>query len=401
MTGSPTLRRTLSLPWLVFYGVGVTIGAGIFALVGEVVKVAGDHSVWSFVLAGLVAALSGFSYMLLSAVYPRAAGPAIFVSIGLGPTLGRIAGFAIVAVAITSSGTISLAFAGYVATYLLLPQWLLLLSVIGVLGLIAVIGVKESVAFAALVTLIEVGALLWVVAAGLPHLEQEAVSRLVAFPAATALMAVLSGTFIAFFAFIGFEDIVNMAEETHDARRTVPLAIAITLVVSTLIYAAVALVAAAFPDRQVVAGNPAPLAALYAAATGRSGAPIAALATIAMVNGVLVQMLMASRVLYGMAREGMAPDWLGGLHEGRQTPARATLLVAVLIFALALFVPLLQLAELTSLVMLLVFTVVNVSLAVIGRRPDAAPLLRRWWWWGIAGAAIALGLVAVQLWPSD
>jgi amino acid transporter len=349
----------------------------------------------------VVAALTGFSYMLLSTAFPRAAGPAMFVRAGLGITLGRVMGFAVVAVAITSSATISLAFAGYMSTYLPLPQWLLLLSGIGLLCLVAMAGVKESVAFAAIVTVIEVGALVWVIAAGVPHLEQADVWRALAPPPYAASMTVVSGAFLAFFAFIGFEDIVNMSEETHDASRTVPLAIAITLLLSTLIYAAVVLVAAAFPDRQLVAGNAAPLSTLYAAATGRSGAPIAALATIAMINGILVQMLMASRVLYGMAREGMAPSWLGGLHAGRQTPARATLLVAGLVALLALLVPLLQLAELTSLVMLLIFATVNVSLVVLGRMPDAHAGLRKWWWWGIPGAAIALGLVAAQMWPSD
>ncbi len=192
-----------------------------------------------------------------------------------------------------------------------------------------------------------------------------------------------------------------MAEETHDAARVVPLAIIITLVVSVVIYAAVAWIAASFPDRALLTTSKAPLAALYEATTGRSGAPIAAMATIAMVNGILVQMVMASRVLYGMAREQLVPDWFGALHSTRQTPVRATLVVAALTLSLALFVPLIKLAELTSLIMLLIFATVNVSLVVLGRRPDAHPGLRKWWWWGIPGAAIALGLIAAQLWPHD
>ena len=124
---------------------------------------------------------------------------------------------------------------------------------------------------------------------------------------------------------------------------------------------------------------------------------MAMMAAVAMINGILVQIIMASRVLYGMAGEGMAPRQLRRLHATRQTPVRAILLVGAAAAALGLFVPLLQLAELTSLVMLAVFAVVNVSLYLIGRRAGAPPRLRRWRYWGLAGAAVTLGLIALEI----
>jgi amino acid transporter len=202
---------------------------------------------------------------------------------------------------------------------------------------------------------------------------------------------------VAFFAFIGFEDIENMAEETRDAARTIPLAIILTLVISAAIYALVAVVAAAYPDRAGLVASKAPLADLFAAVTGLPGAPVAVMASIAMVNGILVQIVMASRVIYGMAMEDMMPPHLGVLHASRRTPARAIVALAVATALLGLLVPLLQLAELTSFVMLLVFTAVNLSLFLIGRHPDAPDRLRRWRHFGLAGAAVSLALALAEI----
>jgi APA family basic amino acid/polyamine antiporter len=391
------LRRVLSLPWLVFYGVGVTVGAGIFALIAEIVGVAGDHAPLAFVAAGIVAAFTGLSYAVLASAFPRAAGEAVFVKTGIGEAMGRIVGLAVVAVAITSSAVIGLAFARYVESFSGLPEPLSFVAVLAALSLVAIAGVKESVVFAAAITVLEVGTLLVVVAAGLPMVAS-ADAPVWSLPSGWGgWNAVFAGAFVAFFAFIGFEDIENMAEETRDAERTIPLAILLTLVISVVIYAAVALVAAAYPDRPGLIASKAPLADLFAALTGWPGAPVAVMASVAMINGILVQIVMASRVIYGMAKEGMVPQSFASLHETRQTPARAILMLAAAITALGLLVPLLSLAELTSFVVLLVFAAVNFSLFLIGRREGAQPRLRRWRYFGLLGAVLSLALAAAEI----
>ena len=397
-TPAPVLRRALNLPWLVFYGVGVTVGAGVFALIGEVVRVSGDHAVLAFLVAGLVAAFTALSYAMLASAYPRAAGEAIYVKMGFGEMAGRIVGLGVVAIAITSSAVISLAFAGYLGTLTGFPSPASVTGILVLLGLVAWMGVRESVGFASLVTVLEVGTLAVVVIGGFPLLAaDQAVTRLAALPSdATSLMAVLAGAFLAFFAYIGFEDIENMAEETKDPHTAIPAAIAWTLGISVALYGLVAAVAVSFPDRQALVNSPAPLALLFERSTGYPAAPIAAMASIAMINGILVQIVMASRVLYGMAREGMIPAMLGRLDAKRATPALAIGLITAAILALALFVPLLQLASLTSFIMLLIFTVVNASLYLIGSRPGAPAKLRRWRWWGVSGAVISLGLAAME-----
>lgn len=395
----PKLRRVLSLPWLVFYGVGVTVGAGIFALIGNIIGVAGDHAPWSFAVAGVVAAFTAFSYAALSAAFPRAAGEAVYVKHGIGAAAGRLTGYALLVTALMSSAVISLAFARYLSSFSGIPEWAALIGVIGALAGVAITGVKESVAAAALVTLLETGTLLVVIGVGLPaSVESGALWSVLAPPVSAAQWGgVLEGTFLAFFAFIGFQNIVNMAEETEDAARAIPRAVLLTLVISIAIYALAAGVAASYPERDALVASKAPLAVLFEGVTGQSGAVIAVMATIAMVNGILVQIVMASRVLYGMANEGMLPAFFARLHPRRQTPHAAILVFSCAAALLALAVPLMELAESTSLVILIVFALVNLSLFLIGRRPDAPHALRRARWTGLLGTLATLGLILAEL----
>jgi basic amino acid/polyamine antiporter, APA family len=398
---TPQLRRVLSLPWLVFYGVGVTVGAGIFALIGDILGLAGDHAPWSFAVAGVVAGFTALSFAALSSAYPRAAGEVIYVKEGIGHLAGRLVGYALLVTALMAGAVISLAFAGYVASFSGLPEWAALIGMLVLLAGVAAAGVKESVAVAALITALEVGTLLIVIAVGLPSAIGSGALWTVLSPPTELPQwsAVLAGSFLAFFAFIGFENIVNMAEEAEDATRVIPKAVLLTLVISVAIYALAAAVAASFEDRAALVASKAPLAVLFEGATGQPGAIIAAMASIAMVNGILVQIVMASRVLYGMAGEGMMPGFLGRLHPRRQTPVIAIALFTLLIGALALTVPLVRLAEMTSFVILAIFTMVNVSLFLIGGRASAPPRLRRWRWTGLIGAVISLGLIASELVP--
>jgi amino acid transporter len=187
------------------------------------------------------------------------------------------------------------------------------------------------------------------------------------------LGGVASGVIFAFFAFIGFEDMVNVAEEVRDVRRNLPRAIILTLVITTLIYLVVALVVAfSLPVAQVAASE-APLALIYTEATGRSPLPISLIALIAVVNGALIQIIMGSRVLYGLAHQGQFFPVFATVNQHTRTPIAATVAVTgtVMVFALAL--PLENLARLTSLLVLLVFALVNLALVVLKlRRPAPA-----------------------------
>ena len=393
----PALNRTLTLPYLLFYGLGVTIGAGIFALIGQVLALAGDRAPQSFLLAALIAGATGVSYAILIRIYPRAGGEAVFVGRGMGKVFGLAAGLGVVVTAIVSSATISLAFAGYAGTLLPVPPMVLVAGLVAILALVAWWGVRESVILAAVITILETGTLVLVAAFGLPRFVTPETIAMAFSPPTTlsAISPVLAGTILAFFAFIGFEDIVNMAEETREPERTVPRAVLWTLALTLFLYLAIALVAISIPGRDAVSSSSAPMATLFELATGWPGGPISAMASIAMVNGVLVQIIMAARVLYGMANEGQMPGIFGRVDPIRRTPVFSTAFVAALILVLALTVPLVSLAEVTSIVTIAVFAMVNFSLFRLGSKEDD-PWARRMRWWGMFAALLCVVILAWQ-----
>ena len=186
-----------------------------------------------------------------------------------------------------------------------------------------------------------------------------------------------------------------MAEEAREPERTLGPAIAITLAVTTVLYVVIAAIAAAAPDRAAIADSEAPLADLFAGLTGLPAAPISVIAAVAMINGVLVQVLMASRLTYGMANQGLLPAWFAAVSPRRRTPIRATVIVTLMITALALIAPLLSLARATGYVTLAVFVMVNLSLFRIAGRSDW-PGVRRQRWWGLVGAGLAAGLLIYE-----
>ncbi|MHA1554951.1 MAG: APC family permease [Alphaproteobacteria bacterium] len=398
MTEISALKRTLGIPLLVFYGLGVTVGAGIFALIGDILRLAGDQAPLAFVIAGGIAGATALTYSVLARRYPRAAGEAIYARAGFGPLAGRLAGLGVALTGIVSSGVIAIAFAGYVSSLTGLPTPLLTIAVLVALGALACIGIRASITFAALITVLEIGTLVVIAIGGLPLLaDSELWARVLTLPVdRLAFDMTIAAAAIAFFAFIGFEDIVNMAEEARDPERILGPAIGLTLLITIILYVTITTIAVAVPDRAAITGSEAPLADLFAITTGLPAAPIAVMAALAMVNGILVQIVMVSRVLYGMANEGLIPRWFAAVAPRTRTPARATVFVTVMVGVLALTAPLLALAQLTGYITLTVFTLINLSLWRIAGRESWTG--RKWYrWWGLFSGVLAAGLLAFEI----
>ena len=362
------LRRALSLTLLTFYGLGSILGAGIYVLVGKVAATAGMYAPLAFLAAAVVAALTAFSYAELAARHPKAGGEAIYVFEGFGiRSLSVAVGLLLVLAGTISAATLAIGFAGYLRVFADLPDWLVIAALVAALGALAVWGIAESAAVATVATIIEIAGLLLIVAvcagsfatlpARLPELAPP-------FEAA-AWAGIAAGAFLAFYAFIGFEDMVNVAEEVQDPQRALPRAILLAMAVSTALYLLVATAAVlALPLAELAAAD-APLALMFERATGQPPVVIALISLFAVVNGALVQIIMGARVLYGMSEA----RWL----------------------------PLVTLAKATSFTVLLVFAMVHLALLRIKRRRAAPHGVRTWpAWIPAAGFVLSAAMLLTQ-----
>lgn len=302
------LKRALSLPLLVLYGLGVTIGAGIYVLIGATVGRAGVYAPFSFLVAALVMGFSAASFAELTGRYPVSAGEAAYVRGAFGSnTLSLLAGFLVIFTGVVSSAAIAVGSAGYLLELTSAPEMLVIACVVLVMGLISIWGIVQSVTFAGLFTLIEVGGLVAIIFGGIGA-ESDILARLPeAVPElgdAVAMSAVMSAGLLAFFAFVGFEDLVNLAEEAREPARMLPWAIFLTLLGASIVYLLVTYVAVWSVPAEELAASRAPLSLVFARTTGFAPAVITLIAIVATLNGVIVQMVMSARVLYGLAKQG-------------------------------------------------------------------------------------------------
>jgi amino acid transporter len=393
----PGLRRRLGLGLLTLYGIGVMVGAGIYVLVGVVAGQAGIWAPLAFLLAAVIAAPTGFSYAELSGRVPEAAGEAAYLRVATGlPLAAAAVGLAIEVVGVVSAAVVLQGGVGYLRAIVDLPEGLLIVFIGAVLGTAALIGVVESLSLAAILTMTEIVGLLIVIGAGATGpaaVQPEMVMNL-------SLVGLAAGGILAFFAFLGFEDMVNMVEETRAPARTVPRAIFLALAVTTLLYMLVAWAAVRAVPVDQLADSRRPLALVFETATGQNAAFLSAIAVAAALNGVLAQIVMSARVLYGLGRFLPPLRVFHHAHPRFRTPVLATVLATTVTVTLALTAPLLTLAELTSAVLLVVFICVNGALIALKRTgppPQGAFCAPSWLpWAGVAGSGLALATTVIS-----
>ena len=358
------LSRRLNLTLLTLYGIGVTIGAGIYVLIGAVASHAGQYAPLSFVLAAVVMGLTVGSYAELCTRYPVAAGEAAYLKAAFHTrSLSTLVGLLMVLTGVIAASTVSLGALGYIAQFVDLPAWVVLVIVVGGLGVVSAWGVLESVMLASLFTIIEVGGLAAIIIAALDKgVPFEA--ALITLPPVSSVtwLGIAFASLLAFFAFTGFEDLTNMVEEAHAPERNVPIAMAITLVVTTSLYAVIAAIAVTVIPPRELAGSAAPLSIVFERVAGVSPIVISAIAIVSTLNTIIAQMTMAVRVLYGLAQQGDVPDLFGKVNRRTSTPVIATGTIIVAVLVCDFLAPLERLAELTSIGTLAVFMMVNLAL---------------------------------------
>jgi amino acid transporter len=387
----PHLRRTLTLWPLVLYGLSVIVGAGIYVAIGTVVDRAGPAAPLSFLLAGLVAGATGLCYAELAGRFPEAAGAAAYVRHGFGrPWLSLVTGLALALAIVVATASIASGAVHYLALLLPLPATVLTAGLVLIFTGIAAIGVRESVGLAAVIGAVEIIGLLVAVAVGLATAGGFAWSSLVP-PDATAWSGVLSGAFIAFFAFIGFESLANMGEEVRDPHRTLPRGILGAILASVTLYLAVSLAT-------VASGRDS--GSLLGLFQGMGATAFAMVGTLAVANGVLVQIVVLARLIFGVAKQGQLPPVLARVHPRTHTPLAATALAGAMVLAMALFLPFERLLALANLVTLAVFVLVDLALWRVQRhhqpRPGAFSVPH---WLPPLAALLAALLIAAEVWP--
>jgi len=368
MNNKNKLNRSLSLPLITFFGLGNILGAGIYVLVGKVAGEAGYFAPLAFFIASVVAAISAFTYAELSARYPVSAGEAIYLDEGLNIRVLTIGVGLLIAIAgMVSTSALAHGFAGYLSVFIDLPSWLIIASVIIFLGGLAIWGVGVSVMVAAIFTVIEIIGLVIVVVLGGDYIattDLQLSSK--AFDiSAMSWAGVFSAAFLAFYAYLGFEDMVNVAEEVKEPEKNMPRAIIIALLVSTLLYSLVSIVAVLVIEPQQLAASDAPLADVYQKITDKKPVLLTVIGLFAVINGALIQIIMSSRLLYGMSKNGWLPRFLSDVNPKTNTPIASTVLVVMTILILSLLFHLVFLAQITSYIVLSVFALVNLSLIKI------------------------------------
>lgn len=359
------LRRTIGLAGLIFYGVGTMVGGGIYALLGKVTAEAGIFSPWALMLAGGLAIFSALTFAELSSRLPFSGGPAKYVTEAFHLRgLGTLFGWFVIATGVVSAATLTVAMSGFFVDLLeLSAEWGRLVVVLLLLSL-ACWGIKQSVFIVAIVTSIEVFGLLLVIGINADSFSSTSFNITHYMPGFDPLIwsGILTGSFVAFYAFIGFEDMVTLAEEVKDSESTLPKAIIISLVITLLLYVVIALVAVTSANLSLFAESNTPMAYLVRDSSWLDPQILILISLLAGFNGALVQVIMASRVLYGMSKDGQAPDFFSRIYPKTQTPIYASVFTAFIVYFLASLFDLLILAKLTSGIILFVFAGMNLSL---------------------------------------
>jgi APA family basic amino acid/polyamine antiporter len=360
------LRREVSLGEAVVYGVGIIIGAGIYSLIGEAAATTGNALWLAFLIAAFISAFTALSYAELSTMFPRSGAEYFYVKNAFrSEALAFITGWLIILVEIIAGATVALGFGGYLHELTGVGRVTSALILLTALAVVNYAGIKQSVRLNVLMTLAAVLGLLMVVLAGLPRLGS--VDYL---EASFGGWGILTAVTVIFFAYLGFEDLANLAEEVKQPQRNLPRAILLALAITTVLYVLVSLVVVSLAPWQEFAASEAPLA-VVAAHAGLPQEIIILIALSATASTVLIFQIASSRMLYGVARDGALPGVLARVHPRRYTPYVAIAFATLLSIAFVLPGEIRLVALLTDFCAFVIFALVNLSaIALRLRHPE-------------------------------
>ncbi|MBI4139869.1 amino acid permease [Candidatus Woesearchaeota archaeon] len=357
-----TLKRNLGLFQATSAGVGIIVGAGIYALIGVAAGLAGNMVWLSFLIASVVAAFTGLSYAELSSLFPKSDGEYSYVHKAFSwRALAFVTGYLVILSGVVGAAAVSMGFAGYLSQYLGIPLLYLAVGAIIIFSIINYMGIEQSSRVNIVCTVLEVGALILVIIFALRYIGS------VDYFSTPSLTGVFSAASLIFFAYTGFESIVKLSEETKNARRNIPLALILSIAITTVIYMLVGITAISVIGWETLASSSAPLALVATALLNSfAGVLLSIVALFSTGNTILILLVTTSRMLYGLGKDLRSLKFLSVLHKSRRTPVNAILLTAIISMAFVFFGKKIDfIANISNVVLFITFFLVNISVILL------------------------------------
>jgi APA family basic amino acid/polyamine antiporter len=364
------LKRHMGLFQLTMYGVGLTLGAGIYVLIGEAAGFAGNSMWISFGLGAIVAVFAGLSYAELVALFPRAAAEYVFVKNAFkSEFIGFLVGWLTVITSMIVGATVALGFGGYFAQFLDAPIIFSAVLLLGVLSVVSFIGIKQSAWANTIFALVTIAGLGIIIFLGLTFEVDEPVDY---FDAPNGMTGIILAFVLIFFAFIGFEDMANVAEEVKRPKKTLPRAIILSIIITAVIYILVSLSSVRILNWEELGQSSAPLTDIATRGLGlEGGITMSVIALFATASTVLITMVAGSRILYGMAKAGSLPSLFGKVHSKTGTPWIAVIGIFVTSAAFAFIGDIVIVANIVVFAVVITFAMINLSVILLRYvRPD-------------------------------
>ncbi|NNM35760.1 MAG: amino acid permease [Nitrosopumilus sp.] len=358
------LTRHMGLFHLTMYGVGLILGAGIYVLIGEAAGFAGNSMWISFLLGAIVALFAGLSYSELSALYPKAAAEYTFVKNAFkNHFFGFIIGWLTAITSIIVAATVALGFGGYLTKFVDLPITIGAILLIGVLSIVNFIGIKESAWANTIFALITAAGLVLIIFLGFTIEPVESVDY---FEAPNGITGIILAFVLIFFAFIGFEDMANVAEEVRRPKKTIPRAIILSIVITGVIYILVSLSVIRILNWEELAASSAPLADVAQSALGMNGSiTLSLIALFATASTVLITLVAGARILYGMAKSNSLPRFFARIHPKTKTPWIAVVAILVTSVGFAFVGDIVIIANIVVFAVVITFAAINLAVIVL------------------------------------
>ncbi len=353
------LKRAVGLFEATFYGIGIIVGAGIYALIGPAAGMTGNSLWLSFIIGAIIASFTGLSYAELSTMFPKAAAEYVYVRRAFGSRfLAFLIGWLIVFTGMISAAAVSLGFAGYFKGLFNLPIVPVAVLLIGFLSFINYKGIKESSRFNIVLTSATIFGLLVIIFLGIGSF-----GKVNYFEFPFGINGVMSAAALIFFAYIGFEDIVNVAEETRNPRKTIPRALFLAIIITSILYILTAISAVSLVNWKDLSLSSSPLALAASQVFGNKAFLLLSItALFATAGTVLIILVVTSRMIYGISKEKSLPEFLALIHSKTRTPWLAVFFVMIFSMIFVSVSDIKTVAEVTSLSMFVTFTIINFSL---------------------------------------